>query len=63
MAVNVLLIQDDPHGASVVRDSLSRNTRYEIEWVRTGALGMERLRAVGRQSTTDVHGIAVILVI
>ena len=62
MAVNVLLIQDDPHGASVVRDSLSRNTRYEIEWVRTGALGMERLRAVGRQSTTDVHGIAVILV-
>jgi diguanylate cyclase (GGDEF)-like protein/PAS domain S-box-containing protein len=58
----VLLIQDDAHGASVVRDALSRNQRYEIDWVRTCALGLERLRAVGRQSKAEMDGIAVILV-
>jgi len=62
MAVNVLLIQEDAHGASVVHDALSRKKWYGIEWVRTGALGLDRLRAVGRQSTTVSDGIAVILV-
>ncbi len=62
MAVNVLLIQEDAHGASVVHDALSRKKWYGIEWVRTCALGLDRLRTVGRQSTTVSDGIAVILV-
>ena len=62
MPFKVLLIQDDAHGASVVRDALSRNQRYEIEWVRTCALGLDRLRAVRRQSNAGMDGIAVILV-
>ena len=62
MAVRVLLIQADAHGAGIVRDALSRNTRYEIEWVRTCALGLERLGEAGRQSKTDLDRIAVTLV-
>jgi diguanylate cyclase (GGDEF)-like protein/PAS domain S-box-containing protein len=61
MAVHVLLIQADVRGAGLVRDALSRHTRYEIEWVQTCALGLERLRS-GRQSSPASDGIAVILV-
>ncbi|MGD0503178.1 MAG: EAL domain-containing protein [Steroidobacteraceae bacterium] len=62
MAVHVLLIQADVHGAGAVRDALSRHKQYEIEWVQTCALGLERLRAGGRQSQTELDAIAVILV-
>jgi diguanylate cyclase (GGDEF)-like protein/PAS domain S-box-containing protein len=62
MTVHVLLIQADPRGAEVVRDALSLDTRYQIEWVTTCALGMERLHAVGRQAKTAPDGITVILV-
>jgi diguanylate cyclase (GGDEF)-like protein/PAS domain S-box-containing protein len=62
MAVNVLLIQEDAIGASAVHAALSRKKRYGIEWVRTSALGLDRLRALGRQSKTASDGIAVILV-
>lgn len=61
MAVHVLLIQADVQGAGLVRDALSQHKRYEIEWVQTCALGLERLRS-GRQSTPASDGIAVILV-
>jgi len=62
MAAHVLLIQADAHGAELVHDALSQSKRYEIEWVRTCALGLERLRSVGRQSTIQLDGIGVILV-
>jgi len=39
-----------------------RASGNEIEWVRTCALGLERLRSVGRQSTIQLDGIGVILV-
>jgi diguanylate cyclase (GGDEF)-like protein/PAS domain S-box-containing protein len=62
MAVHVLLIQADVHGAGVVRDALSRNKRYEIEWAQTCALGLEKVAAAGRQLTPESKGIAVIVV-
>jgi diguanylate cyclase (GGDEF)-like protein/PAS domain S-box-containing protein len=62
MAVHVLLIQADIEGAAMVRDALSQHPRYEIEWVQTCALGLERLRSGGRQSSPASNGIAVILV-
>jgi diguanylate cyclase (GGDEF)-like protein/PAS domain S-box-containing protein len=62
MAVHVLLIQADVQGAGMVRDALSQHKRYEIEWVQTCALGLDRLRSGGRQSSPASDGIAVILV-
>jgi diguanylate cyclase (GGDEF)-like protein/PAS domain S-box-containing protein len=62
MAAHVLLIQADAHRAEVVRDALAQDKRYEIEWVRTCARALERLRAAGRQSSVELAGIAVILV-
>lgn len=62
MAVKVLLIQDDAGDASVVCGALAQDERYEIAWVRNCALGLEQLRAVGRQSKHNRDGIAVILV-
>jgi len=62
MAARVLLIQADAQGAGMVRAALSQNDRYEIEWVRSCALGLERLRAAGRQSKAKLDGIAVIVV-
>ena len=50
MAVHVLLIQADVRCADLVRDALSKYTRYEIEWVQTCARGLERLNS-GRQTT------------
>jgi diguanylate cyclase (GGDEF)-like protein/PAS domain S-box-containing protein len=62
MAVHVLLIQADAHGAAIVCDALAQNKRYEIDWVQSCAVGLERLRAAGRQSNAELDGIAVILV-
>jgi len=62
MAVHVLLIQADAHGAGNVREALSRDQRYEVEWVRNYSRGLERVLAAGRQSTRHSDGIAVILV-
>ncbi len=62
MAVHVLLIQADVQGAAMVRDALSQHKRYEIEWVQTCALGLDRLRSGDRQSSPASDGIAVILV-
>jgi diguanylate cyclase (GGDEF)-like protein/PAS domain S-box-containing protein len=62
MATQVLLIQADALGAEVFRRSLSRNGCYEIEWVQTFGLGLERLSAAGRQPPSVSQGIAVIVV-
>jgi diguanylate cyclase (GGDEF)-like protein/PAS domain S-box-containing protein len=62
MAIQVLLIQADAQGAARVRDALSHTERYEIDWVQTCALGLQRLAAAARQCRSDVSGIAVVLV-
>lgn len=56
------MIQADAHGAAIVCDALAQNKRYEIDWVQSCAVGLERLRAAGRQSNAELDGIAVILV-
>jgi diguanylate cyclase (GGDEF)-like protein/PAS domain S-box-containing protein len=61
MAVHVLLIEGDARGAGIVRNALAQDKRYEVEWVRTCALGLERLSA-GRHPQTGLDGIAVVLV-
>jgi diguanylate cyclase (GGDEF)-like protein/PAS domain S-box-containing protein len=61
MAARVLLIQSDAVGAEVFQKALSRNRRFEIDWVQTGRAGLERLSA-GRQVAPDSSGIAVIAV-
>ena len=62
MAVNVLLIKDDARCTSLVRDPFSQSDTCEIECVHTRAHGLERLRAVGRQSRDKSEGIGIILV-
>jgi len=62
MALNVLLVQSDAHGARTVREALAPSAHYDIDWVDCCALGLARLHALGRQSTTRPKGIAVMLV-
>jgi DNA-binding NarL/FixJ family response regulator len=62
MAVHVLLIEGDARGARIVRDALGQDKRFEVEWVRTCALGLERLHAAGRHTNAGLQGIAVVLV-
>jgi diguanylate cyclase (GGDEF)-like protein/PAS domain S-box-containing protein len=61
---NILLIQDDVQGSQRVCDALtkSRENRFQVEWVRTCALGLERLAVLGRQSPPRVDGISAVLV-
>ena len=62
MAAHVLLIQADALGAETVRAALSRGKRYEIEWVQTSALGLERLHDTRPKSKNGAAEIAVVLV-
>lgn len=62
MAVHVLLIEGDARGAGIVREALAQDKRYEIEWVQTCALGLERLHTAGLQSKAGLQGIALVLV-
>jgi diguanylate cyclase (GGDEF)-like protein/PAS domain S-box-containing protein len=61
--LNVLLIQDDASGAQVVCDALtkSRHRKFDVEWVRTCALGLERLAVLDQQQRGGA-GISAILV-
>jgi diguanylate cyclase (GGDEF)-like protein/PAS domain S-box-containing protein len=59
---NILLIQNDVEGAQVVRDALTNAERFHVEWVRSCALGLERLIARGKQTPPRRDEIAVILV-
>ena len=47
MSQRILLIQDNVADATTVRNSLagSRDRKFSVEWVRTCALGLERLAA------------------
>jgi diguanylate cyclase (GGDEF)-like protein/PAS domain S-box-containing protein len=60
---NILLIQDDVQGAQRVRDALtkSREKTFHLEWVRTCALGLERLAVLGMQKS-GIDGISAVLV-
>ena len=64
MAKIVLLIQDDPAGARVVRDALTSadGAHFEIEWVRQLRPGLERLAADAVQRMEGDGDIAAVLV-
>jgi DNA-binding NarL/FixJ family response regulator len=64
MPQNVLLIQGNASDAQIVRDSLSRSSdnNFNVEWVSTCALGLQRLAAVGKQKAGDTTGISAVLV-
>jgi diguanylate cyclase (GGDEF)-like protein/PAS domain S-box-containing protein len=68
MILNILLIQDDGKDAGIVRDALANNSdqEFQIEWVRSGALGIERLAALSpmhRDGPTAISAILVDLVL
>jgi len=64
MRQNVLLIQGNASDAQLVRDALSKASDhgFNVEWVRTCALGLQRLAAVGKQKAHHTVGISAVLV-
>jgi diguanylate cyclase (GGDEF)-like protein/PAS domain S-box-containing protein len=64
MSLNILLIQGDEQNARAVRDALnsSSDRNFKVEWVRTCALGLERLTVLGKQHHDEIGGISVVLV-
>jgi diguanylate cyclase (GGDEF)-like protein/PAS domain S-box-containing protein len=64
MRLNILLIQADAQGAQIVREALSksRDSTFHVEWVRTCALGLERLAVHGGPNQMGSGGISAILV-
>jgi diguanylate cyclase (GGDEF)-like protein/PAS domain S-box-containing protein len=64
MPQNILLIQSNASDAQIVRDALSRSgdSSFNVEWVSTCALGLQRLAAVGKQQSDSGIGISAVLV-
>ena len=64
MPQNILLIQGDPLGAKAVGDALceSGDCQFNVEWVSTCALGLERLAVLGKQKQRGTKGISAVLV-
>ena len=64
MANNILLIQGDAMEAVAVRDALAAADagQFKIEWVRTCAVGLDRLRLQGKQHLGAPDGIAAVVV-
>ena len=64
MAQNILLIQNDPADAIVVRDALANpgGGQFEVEWVRTCAEGQARLNGDAESAGPSGNRIAAILV-
>src|ERR1700692_1020045 len=62
MSKTILLIQDDPSDAEVVRDSLinSSDGSFQVDWVRRCADGLKRLAREGKQETQETQGTDVI---
>jgi diguanylate cyclase (GGDEF)-like protein/PAS domain S-box-containing protein len=61
---HILLIQGDEQDAQVVRDALtnSRERQFRVEWVRSCALGLERLAALVPPEPDGLSAISAILV-
>jgi diguanylate cyclase (GGDEF)-like protein/PAS domain S-box-containing protein len=64
MIRNILLIQGDRKDAQIVRDALANSSdqEFHIEWVRSGALGLERLAALSPAHRDGPTAISAILV-
>ena len=64
MPRNILLIQDDPAGATIVREALNNSSDqpFHVEWVRHCSEGLERLARQGKQDKPGTAGIAAVLV-
>jgi diguanylate cyclase (GGDEF)-like protein/PAS domain S-box-containing protein len=61
---NILLIQGEPKDAQIVRDALANGSDHEfqIEWVKSGALGLDRLVALSPKHRDAPTAISAILV-
>jgi diguanylate cyclase (GGDEF)-like protein/PAS domain S-box-containing protein len=64
MQRNVLLIQNDFESATAVLAALasSRDGGFNVEWVTTCSLGLERLAVLGKQEPLSAAGVAAVLV-
>jgi diguanylate cyclase (GGDEF)-like protein/PAS domain S-box-containing protein len=64
MVHNILLIQGDGKDAKIVRDALVNNSDqgFQIEWVRSSALGIERLATLSPMQRDGPTAISAILV-
>ena len=64
MARSILLIQDDPSDAKVVREALinSSDELFQVEWARSCSEGLERLVREGKQEQKRTDGIVAVLV-
>jgi diguanylate cyclase (GGDEF)-like protein/PAS domain S-box-containing protein len=64
MTNNILLIQGDVMEAAAVRDAIgsANDGLFRIEWVRTCAVGLDRLRLEGKQHLGAPDGIAAVVV-
>jgi diguanylate cyclase (GGDEF)-like protein/PAS domain S-box-containing protein len=60
MDKSILLIADDTVSAKAVQDALagSQDPHFVVEWVRTCAQGLERLKAVGGERVHETRGFA-----
>jgi diguanylate cyclase (GGDEF)-like protein/PAS domain S-box-containing protein len=61
MAQNILLIQDDPSDANVVREALinSSDGPFKVVWVRRCSEGLERLTGEGERGTARITAVLV----
>jgi diguanylate cyclase (GGDEF)-like protein/PAS domain S-box-containing protein len=61
---NILLIQGEPKDAQIVRDALANGSdqEFQIEWVKSGALGLDRLAALSPEHRDGPTAISAILV-
>jgi diguanylate cyclase (GGDEF)-like protein/PAS domain S-box-containing protein len=64
MIRSILLVQNDVEGANAVLAALrsARDRTYDIEWVTTCALGLERLAVLGKQDLAAGGGLSAVLV-
>ena len=65
MAQNILLIEDDPSDANVVRDALmnSSDGPFEVVWVRRCSEGLERLTTAAEQGADPITAVLVDLIL
>ena len=64
MSTRILLIQDDPSDAKVIREALdsSSDGSFRVEWVRRCSEGLERLASEGKPEKQAADPIAALLV-
>lgn len=62
MTQKILLVQGSPKDAQIVRDALRDDPEFEIEWMKSAVLGLERLRGLSPRQQDGPAAFAAILV-